>query len=739
MKRAAVVLLALSAPVLAASFRPFAGMRGDTVPAWTTPQGSPSTPDPTFDLVAGATTPNDLPDTLTVNSVSMTLVLACDSSSISGTTWTCRNASGPVTLSEAGTGASPIMSPLNPFHAVDPSETSAMFPVTDDGKYYAGSSSLPDLTTDDDLVVELVAKDLAYGSDDIYFGESSGSLVTDSGWRFGTRVTGAPVALTISDGSAFASAQSSNFSNLIFTARNPVWHFFAWIDASDTTTTAGECGGVALNGISISAACSAAPSSVGAPSSSVVPSIDGSSNGGSRAAGANRAYQTIRVWKCAGCLPGGGTNLATMTAAASRRVPIVYGVSPIIARGSAAPTTLTRATLATVDVVDGNTRHLYRYYNNAPRVARRTSQGSPIAGYLSEPAVSNIALQSQTLGTTWAAITVGDNVLADAFAGADLSVTGDNVDGNNSNAEHGLRQSITVSAATHTFSAWAKTGSQNFVALRNNTIANGAAWFNVATCTSSSCTIGEDCAAAVGTVQAGVSRASAERYPIDTTGDGVADENLCRVSITYTGTAAAHNHDLLCAPSNGVLTYTDADATADCGFWGVRVEAFPTPTSYLATTTASTARNADDLRFDGASHYTGSPSTMDVSVLCPSYDIGASLTFGSLGNGASNFARLGAEAANDRPSAEGVATTQQWFILSSSGDACNGVSQVFRQTMETNNVNFYINSVAIGADTAATLPTVTPSFIYIGENSAGSAQPVALISRARLWSSLVAP
>lgn len=673
----------------------------------------PVAPTPTFSLVAGATTPNDLSDALTVNGTAMTLVLACDAQGISGTTWTCRDANGSVVLTEAGAGSSPSSSTLTPFRAFDSNERTARF--VNAGKYYEAANTSVGQLDNADAVIEVVTTPGACASTGIVIGNATPGAGVP-GWGIQRGITNCRGNISVSDGTTTVTSAGTQV---------------VWASANH-----------ALYGIDSGVAVSAGPSLNGAApttTASTVTSVTstgrfgiGAVSGGSVAA---VGIASIRIWRCPSCITSIATDLAPVARA---RAAVAMGISPAIAAGTAAPTALTRATTAHVDVVDGNTRHLYVVGVGAPRVARRTySGGTAVAGYMSEPAVSNIILQSQTLGTTWTAITVGDNVLADAFAGADLSVTGDSIDGNNSAAEHGLRQAVTLTAATHTLSAWARAGSQSFVALRNSTIVNGAAWFNLSSC--STCTIGEDCAAAVGTVQTGVSQATASRWPVDTTGDGVADVELCRVSITFTGTAAANNHDLLCAPSDNALSYTDADALADCGFWGVRLEAFPTPTSYLATTTASAARNADDVRFDGASHYTGSPSTMETAVLCPSFNVEATSTFASVGTGTANYARLGVDAANDRGYGEATVTTQQWSIIAASGDVADGAAHTLRQTMVTNNVQAYVDGVSIGTDVTATLPTVASSFLYLGTTGSTAAASACLISRARLWSSSVAP
>lgn len=677
----------------------------------------PPPPAPTFDLQAGATGPNDLSDSLVVNGTSMTLVLACDAQGVSGTTWTCRDGSGNVVLSEAGTGTSPSSIINTPFHAHDTAERGELY-VTGGKRHDAASSTVGDLTTDD-LVIEYVGKQGA--SNSVILDKGLGG--TD-GWRFSQSGTSSlSFSLRTASTTTAFSGPSGHVASFL--------HGLAFVDRSEASTNGGilYVNGAAGTGADVSAR------------SGTLTNASTLAVGGASAGTANNATViSLHVWRCAACFAGGATNPAQWAPIARARAAVAWGIDPTTAAGTRGPTTLTRATTGNVDVVDGNVRHLYMTGNGAPRVARRThSAGTVVAGLMSEPAVSNIMLQSETLGTTWTAITVGDNVLANAFAGADLTTSGDDVDGNNSSAEHGLRQSVTVTAATHTFSAWARSGSQTRVALRNATIANGAAWFNVATCTSSSCTVGEDCASAVGTVQAGVLQARAQRWPIDSTGDGVADVNLCRVSITYTGTAAAHNHDLLCAPSDANLTYTDADATADCGFWGVRLEAFPMMTSYLATTTGATARNADDVRFDGASHYTGSPSTLDTVVLCPPHNTETTTTFASVGTGTTNYARLGVDATNDRGFAEATVTTQQWNIIASSGDVTDGVSHRLRQTMATNDVQAYVDGVSIGTDTSATLPTVASSFLYLGTTGSTAAASGCLLSRVRLWSSAVTP
>lgn len=723
MKRAVVVLALLSAPVLATALRPFAGMRGDANLGGNTPNGSPTStvPSPTFDLIAGATTPNDLPDALSVNSISMTLVLACDAQGVSGTSWTCRDANGSVVLSEAGTGASPSTSTLTPFRALDSAERQTTY-GTSAKRHDAASSTVGDITTDD-LVVEVVGKVSA----------TSGAVIIDKGlagtdgWQLSqSTTTGIQLSLRTTSLTTTVSGP---------TGQTAAWHHsIAFVDRSEATTNGAV---VYSNGTAGTGANLSARATTLSNASSLA--LGAASGAASNAA----TISTLHVWRCNGCMAGGATNPTQWAVIARDRASRAFGLSPNIAAGTSTPTALTRATTAHVDVVDGVTRHLYLVGNGAPRIARRTySGGTAAVGYLNESPSSNIVLQSQTLGTTWAALTVGDTVLADQWAGADLSTTGDDVEGNNSLGEHGLRQSITLTAATYTMSTWAKPAAQTWVALRNNTVVSGAAWFNVGTCVSGSCTIGEDCAAAVGTVQAGVIQARAQRWPIDTTGDGVADVTLCRMSISYTGTAVANDHDLLCAPSDNVTTYTDADATADCGFWGVRVEAYPTMSSYLATTTGSVARNADDVRYDATSHYAGDPTTLMASILCPSFTIGTTTNVVGIGSSSTNyFGHRIFGTTVDRPNFIGSATTVQWNGDGSSGDVTDGVLHNIRTTATTNSITGYFDATSVFTDTLANLPSAASTSIVLGAVYPGSGNGAGncIIPRIRIFPSLVTP
>ena len=674
---------------------------------------------PTFDLQPGSTGPNDLPDTLVVNSVSMDLVLACDAedADVTAGTWVCRTNGGTETLTEVGTQAAP--GTATPSHVFD--STERLFQCGS-RSWESTSTTLGNVGTDD-MVFEYFGRTSTANADSTV--STANDNTTAAGWKL--YMTTAGMRTYVGDGVA------GTASNAGLARASAFGHQMGFVDRSENSTNGHivYANGVAATGVNPSAVTG------NASSSNKITFCADPDNGDTDN---NSALQSIRIFRCAGCMAGGASNPTQWAPIARERAGVAHGVDPLLAVGTDGLTTLSRTTANFVDVVDSGARQLYVQHANSPRLAMRSAAGTPVQGWLFEPTTTNLALQSQTLGTTWVAITAGDNVHADTWTPPFVAsgATGDEVDGNNSDAEHGLRQSISLTAATHTLSAWARQGSQSVVALRDNTVANAIAYFDLNAC--AGCTIGEDnCTGVAGTVGAGVSNATAALWPIDTNFDGSADDEACRVSITFTGTAAAHDIDLLCAQADNDATYLDADALADCGWWGVQLEAISLPTSYSPTTTAGVIRSRDDFRYDGVSHYTGSPSTMDAAVLCPDHDLEFGTTIISAGTTTLIYSRLGGALLSDRINAEGLDTATQWNILGTAEDIGDGAEHTMRVTMQTNQVEAFADGVSIGTDTTATIPTAVGSSLFFGSKGGTQAQGSCLLTRARLWNRLVTP
>lgn len=675
---------------------------------------------PSFDLQPGSTGPNDLPDALTVNGTSMTLVLACDAEDISGTSWTCRDGNGNVVLSEAGAGSSPTTTTATPFHAFDSAERGVT--TTSGQKYFEAASSTPADVATDDLLVAWVAKH-AYdgaGSNDYVVAKRDAS---NEG--FGCVASSATAFLCVledDDNTQVTATGPSITTGAIYAGT-----FF--VDRNENSAANG--GIVYVNGVAGTGAnFSTTNLTLANPAKLSIASQNGTA-GTTMAA----AIYSLRIWSCAGCYPGGASNPTTWAPVARELTSIAFGMAPTLAAGDDAPASTTRATTAVVDVVDGSERLLYTLGQHAPRVSRRFDGATVQAGYLSEPGLANLVRQSETLGTTWAVLEALTTVTANAKVAPDGTTTGDGIEcAPGGPAVCALRQNVVLSATTHSFSAWAAAGDTDDVALRNNTIANGMAFFNLTTC--AACTIGDSCPGAVGTTGAGVLSATAERYVVGA-------QEWCRVGITFTGTVAGHDVDLICAEADNDITWpSDANTTDNCSFWGVSVGATDLQMlSYTPTTTAAVTRDGDEVEWDGAGgNYTGSPTTYDTAFFCPQT---SNLVSGSqymvfIGADSNNYMRHLPRDTNVMDSAGLVGGVLQWFKAGPT-DVADGAAHSMRTTAVTNNVNSFYDSTIIGAaDTSASLPATASSKIGFTD-PAGASGAGCIITRYRLWPDDVTP
>lgn len=657
---------------------------------------------PAFQMLPGSTTPNDLPDALTINATPMTLVLACDAEDVSGASWPCRTASGTETLTR--TAGTCTTSSETPFVAFDSTERIAG--CTSGARWATASTTLGDIGTDD-LVVEWVGA--TSGANAQVQVSTSTLTASNVGWGLYMQTSG--MRLSVADGvanptGAFSLGRAAGFFG----------HSMHFVDRSENSTNGsfGYANGIQGSGANMSTASGAASSSQ--------PITFFSDSDGSQPDPTGR-MASVRIWRCAGCMPGGASNPAEWLPIAKERTAIAFGVAPVLAAGLDAPTTMTRAASGFIDVEDGGVRSLYMTSLNAPRVCKR---GSTV-GYLSEPQTTNLCLQSQTFDSaTWTATNLSRN--ADLFVAPDGTTTADRMT-NASTVTPQVTQPITVSASTvytGSFYAKANTGStwvMPFIHATSSSCSTGTAADCFAWVDLSTCTLGV-------TASAGLTQRTVEDW-----GNG-----WCRIILTGTTQAGATSSTvgIRSVTGDGAVAGNNGDIWIP---WGAEFEAFPTTTSYTPTTTASVTRSADDLRFDGASHYTGSPTTMETAWLCPSYDqIAAAATFASVGVDANNRILEQGVAASDRANSYGrTASVDQWSIVAAAGDVSDGSAHTLRSTMVTNDIEAFYDGVSIGTDVAASLSPTASSGVFFGTSVGTAAQPACLITNLRLWSRDVTP
>jgi hypothetical protein len=380
---------------------------------------------------------------------------------------------------------------------------------------------------------------------------------------------------------------------------------------------------------------------------------------------------------------------------AKERAAKIMGVYANNSYGSGSPSVMTRASGAYTDrVVSAGVRQLFLCGNGWMRkVDRLNDSAEAINGFLSESQRTNLCLQSAAFGTTWTTIDAGDTVSADASTAPDMQVTADAIIGDSTDGQHGVTQNITLTAAAYTMSVFAKAGDNDFVVLENATIANGAAWFDLST-------------GSVGTTQAGVSAT------IEDWGDG-----WFRLSITFTGTAAAHTLQILSAAADNDDTFAGDGAAVNMTLWGAQVELGSKPTSYIPTTTATATRIADVLTYD----ITGNGLTR--GTLAAKHVIsGTEATFAAeMANGAASERVVAYQTGGKAATLIAAGGVTQASITGST-DVNDGVEHETRVTYAEDDVTLYVDGTSEGTpDTSGTAPAGLTR-LYVGASNASTFQ-----------------
>ena len=248
--------------------------------------------------------------------------------------------------------------------------------------------------------------------------------------------------------------------------------------------------------------------------------------------------------------------------AADKTLTARRGPTPILTRGSTGTYVGSNGLIQTAAV------NAARFDHDPVTLASR--------GLLIEEGRTNLALQSETLGTTWAQVNI--SVSSNVAVSPDGNTTADKLVENTVNGGHGIDQSVTFTAAAHTFSVYAKADGRSWLRMTIASVANST-WFDVVNGT-------------VGTIGAGITAS------IQNAGNG-----WWRCSVTVTATAGSLQNFIRIATGNNNTTYA-GDGTSGLLLWGAQLEAGSFATSYIPTTTSALARSADVCSITGA-NFTG--------------------------------------------------------------------------------------------------------------------------------------
>ena len=237
--------------------------------------------------------------------------------------------------------------------------------------------------------------------------------------------------------------------------------------------------------------------------------------------------------------------------------------------------THTRASTATY--VD-STGTLQTAAINEPRVGHHVWNGSAWVneGLLHESeARTNLLVRSEEFdNAAWGKF----RATVDANVGSAPSgtLTADKLVENTDNNTHFLESAVSFTAVQHSFSVFAKAGERSWLRL---IAIDGAAYFDLSN-------------GAVGSVSAGTVSLSAQA-PVDAGG------GWFRCTVIFTPPAASNVIQVRLASGNNVQSYL-GDGTSGIFLWGAQLEAAPTPSSYIPTSSSTVTRAADVLTIPAA-------------------------------------------------------------------------------------------------------------------------------------------
>jgi hypothetical protein len=366
--------------------------------------------------------------------------------------------------------------------------------------------------------------------------------------------------------------------------------------------------------------------------------------------------------------------------------------TPRVAKGSGAAT-FARSTAATFRTCSGGVTTISTASTN---VARFETDCSGVVSYLSEGATTNLAVQSDDFATSWTAarMTVATNTANGPSGAATLDSLIPSVDANS----HAVGQSITLTAATYTFSMYARAGANTWVSVVNNTIANGRAYFNLSTCV-------------VGSKEAGI----IESWAVSQGG------GLCRYGFSFTGTAAGHIFSIQPAETEGDIVFAGDGTTVGIYAGGVQVALENYFSSYIATTTTSVNRGADSLSYVSTGNVSAGQGAIVCQVMLPNYNNAATLAVIDVNDATAANAESVYVSSSDVAVFQSDSSSSTQATVTGSTDITSGQIRTLAGSWATNDFRLYVGGASEGTPDTSGTPTSTMTKFDIG-HARGSSQ-----------------
>lgn len=661
---------------------------------------------------------NALEATITINSLSATPSVRYRGCDATATEWPAWGYGDTLTLS--GSGTAPTLQVPVPF--VNNYDYGVR--LVDGGKYYEAASSTTGDIGEEDFILELVFRtDTAVGTvqrDLIHKHDPSGSPdsvgwyvrdrndATSTFFDIGIDATGTGVTNPATD----YVRQRCWYHFMIFVDRNA--YYRSWVNGQYSFgggLTAGQAASMA---------------------NSAKFRIGKATNQSASTICYFAMWKRAAGWFTLNATPGTDDNAANLIA--RDRFQKLCGIWPQKALGTARPTTAQRAGQApywirkyvsgsaayfglgtdqtasytgTALSADASSTIVHRWM----RVGEyKDAQGNILSGCLIEPSFINLCASPRDFNTTWTktncTVTVNDDRGVDDATFADALVE------DATNGVHTVSQSITLAAATYTFSVFAKAGTRNFVRMQVAGM-SASCYFNLST-------------GAVGTAA-------------NCTGQIEACVNSWyRCTITYTeATGAARVHTIGAASADSTDSYQGvlSDKAVYLDFGNVYLgNELRMPTS---TTTATGADNfvcpgGDNV--GGASAFNGNVS---LRVRLQNIDKAANNTILTLADGgdAADRVEIQVLAASDVASAT-VANGAVTVTDATPVDICDGNEHQVRLRARSADTAIYVDGEMRTKSTAAATPTADCDEIHIGEEengASGTGQLGGYISEVRIY------
>ncbi|MDC1299927.1 hypothetical protein N8Z24_00310 [bacterium] len=382
-------------------------------------------------------------------------------------------------------------------------------------------------------------------------------------------------------------------------------------------------------------------------------------------------------------------------------------------------TTAERTYPAYIDKIEEGYSKLYYVGSEWLRMChRQDSAGENVYGYLSETAAENLALYSEDY-SNWTVIDSGPDIITDnATVCPDGRTVAASIAASTSNADHGVRQYITLTAETYSFSVFVKSADKDWVALENKTVANCICYFNV-----TNGTIGTAGAGATGYIE------------------GPFYNDFYRVCIVFTGTVDSHNMRIVAAEDDNDQEFSGNGSTVDLYVWGAQCElnVGGYMTSPVITSAGSETRVMDELRYDAKDNIGGEDNatgTVAWDILLSDYEMTSPVIQYC-------YSISDAGASGDRVAGYIVADELFYTLSRASGgnngdvvvnpgDCSDGVKHSLRSTWATDDLTLYRDGVQGTTDTSADMPDDLDR-LSIGSARASTNQFNGLIQNFRIY------